>query len=147
MNNVAIGVIEYDVKGKPICKICKKSFHRVLTHARQKHNISEKKYKLKFGLDLGKGICSKKSAKKSRIKTLLNYRKCIIKNLILKGKKTRFEIGSNGRTKDLVQPQTKIALIERLKTPKMIKAMKLSGKKLGKSGFGNIKRWGLKTNS
>ncbi len=144
MGRLILGVIEYDTQGKPKCKICGKSFHRVLSHVRQKHNMSERKYKIKFGLDLGKGICSKKSSEKTSIKTIMNYKKCIIKNLILKGKDTRFEIGSEGRTKDKVQPQTKIRLINRLKTRKMIKAMKLSGKKLGESGLGNLKRWSKK---
>ena len=105
---MAYGIIEYDNDGKPICEICKKSFKRVLNHARQKHDISEKEYKLKFGLNLTKGICSKESSELSREKALDNYDKSIKQNLLQKGSKTRFKKGSKGRTKDKVSEQTRI---------------------------------------
>jgi len=135
------GIIEYDKNGKPICEICKKSFKRVLTHARQKHFICEKEYKLRFGLDIGKGICSKESAERSRDATLANYDTCIGKNLLHCGSKTRFIKGWEGRPKDKVQEQTRIRLKEHLKDPKMVAAMFKSGQKVGKSGLGNKSRW------
>lgn len=135
------GIIEYDKDGKPICEICKKSFKRVLNHVRQKHFINEKEYKLTFGFDIGKGICSKESAERSRDATLANYDKCIGKNLLTCGSKTRFVVGGEGRPKDKVQEQTRIRLKERLKDPKMIEAMFKSGQRVGKSGLGNKVRW------
>jgi len=142
---MAYGVIEYDDDGNPICEICKKSFKRVLSHVRQKHDMNEREYKLKFGFDLTKGICSEESSEASRIMVYQNYDRCISKNLIRKGVKTRYKKGDPGRTKDMVQEQTRIALIERLKEPKMVKAMKASGKKVGKTGLGNLARWGKKS--
>ena len=139
---MAYGKIEYDSEGNPKCEICGKHFLRVLPHVRQKHKIEERDYKIQFGFDLTKGICSKESSQRSREKTLLNYDKCIKKNLIVKGAKTRIEKGSVGRTKDKVSAQTRQMLKDRLKQPYMIEAMKKQGRKLGKSGLGNKKRWG-----
>ena len=138
---MSYGIIEYDDSGKPICEICKKSFNRVLSHVRQAHQMSEREYKLAFGFDLVKGICSKESSELSRERTLANYDKCIGKNLIHCGEKTRFTKGHEGRTQDMVQEQTRLRLKERLKQPQMIEAMRKSGENVGKSGLGNIKRW------
>ncbi len=138
---MSYGKIEYDQEGNPICEICKKSFIRVLTHVRQKHNIFERDYKLKFGFDLSKGICSKESSLLSRTRALENYEKAINRNLVQKGSKTRFKKGDKGRTKDQVSAQTKAALALRAKNMKSQEEMKEAGKKLGKSGLGNKKRW------
>lgn len=138
---MAYGVIEYNNNGQPKCEICNKYFDRVISHVRQKHEINEKEYKKQFGFDLKKGICSKNSSEKTRLKTIDNYDKCIHRNLIIKGFKTRFNNGDIGRTKDKVSEQTKLRLKERLKEPYMINAMKMSGTKVGKSGLGNKKRW------
>ena len=138
---MAYGILEYNEEGKPKCEICGKFFNRVLSHVRQKHFLNEIEYKKQFGFDLKKGICSKESSEKSRIKTLDNYEKCINQNLKIKGFKNRFKIGDKGRTKDKVSEQTRIRLKERLKDSKMIESMRLSGIKLGKSGLGNLKRW------
>ena len=136
---MAYGIIEYDDAGKPICEICGKSFNRVLSHVRQKHDMTEKEYKLEFGFDLGKGICSLESAEKSRIKALENYDLVIAQNLINNGSKTRFEKGS---TKDKISAQTRMFLVERLKKPFMQEVLKKNGSTLGKTGLGNLKRWG-----
>ena len=138
---MAYGILEYNEEGKPKCEICGKFFNRVISHVRQKHFLNEREYKKQFGFDLKKGICSKESSEKSRIKTLDNYEKCINQNLKIKGFKNRFKIGDKGRTKDKVSEQTRIRLKERLKDSKMIESMRLSGIKLGKSGLGNLKRW------
>lgn len=139
---MAYGIIEYDDAGKPICEICGKAFKRVLSHVRQKHYMSEKEYKLEFGFDLKKGICSLESAQKSRERALEYYDIVIAQNLINNGSKTRFVKGSKGRTKDKVSEQTRNALKERLKKPFMVEALKKNGSRLGKSGLGNKKRWG-----
>lgn len=136
------GVIRYDKAGKPICEICGKSFSRLMSHVRQKHYMTARDYKEKFGLDVKKGICSEESSERTRVKTLENYDTVIKQNLIQKGSESRFKDGSKGRTKDQVSEQTRIRLKERLKTPEMVEAMKKCGSKLGKSGLGNKKRWG-----
>lgn len=139
---MAYGIIEYDDAGKPICEICGKAYNRVLSHVRQKHDMSEKEYKIEFGFDLGKGICSLESAEKSRIKALENYDLVIAQNLINNGSKTRFIKGGQGRTKDKISQQTRLSLIERLKTPFMKEVLKKNGSNVGKTGLGNLKRWG-----
>jgi hypothetical protein len=138
---MAYGIIEYNSDGEPKCEICEKHFKRVIAHARQKHNISEREYKMQFGFDLKKGICSKDSSEKSRIKAFENYDKVIAINLTQKGVKSRFVKGDKGRTKEQVSEQTRLMLIERLKQPEMIVKMRESGKKVGFSGLGNKKRW------
>jgi hypothetical protein len=139
--NMPNGIIIYNEEGQPQCEICGKYFNRVISHVRQKHDMNEREYKIMFGFDLHKGICSKDSSEKTREKTLSNYDRCISKNLIANGSNTRFQIGDDGRTKDKVSKQTRIALKERLKEPEMVKAMKSSGERVGKSGLRNKKRW------
>ena len=138
---MAYGIIEYNSEGQPKCEICGRYFSRVIAHARQKHFISEREYKLQFGFDLKKGICSKESSEKSRIKALDNYDKVIAINLTQKGSKSRFVKGSKGRTREQVSEQTRIMLIERLKQAEMIDKMRESGKNVGSSGLGNKTRW------
>lgn len=138
--NIMYGVIEYNDDGLPKCEVCGKHFSRVLSHVRQKHDMNEKEYKSQFGFESTKGVCSKESSEKTRIKTLSNYA-VIQKNLIEKGCKSRFKDGCEGRTKDKVSEQTRIALKKRLKEPYMVEAMRKSGRALGKSGMGNKKRW------
>jgi hypothetical protein len=110
------GVIEYNQEGKPKCEICNKHFDRVISHVRQKHNMSALDYKLKFGFDTSKGICSEKSAKLSREKAYQNYEKVIAENLINKGSSTRFKMGCKGRTKEQLSEQTIIRLSKQFKT-------------------------------
>jgi hypothetical protein len=112
---MAYGVIEYNANGKPMCEICGKYYDRVIPHARQKHNISEKEYKIQFGFDRIKGICSKQSAEKSRLKVFENYDKVIKINLTQKGEKSRFSKGSIGRPKEVMSEQTRLKLVERIK--------------------------------
>jgi hypothetical protein len=141
------GKIEYDDIGKPKCEICGKHFDRVISHVRQKHGLSEKEYKKKFGFDLKKGICSFSSSQLSREKVFENYDKAIKQNLLEGGSKSRYKKGTKGRTKEMVSEQTRILLKERLNEPKMKEVLKQLGTKLGKSGLGNLKRWGTKNDS
>lgn len=104
---MSYGVIEYNEAGKPKCEICGKHYDRVLTHVRQKHQLSEKQYKKQWGFDLTNGICSASSSERTRIKTKENFDKCIKLNLLAKGKTTRYKVGSKGRTRDKLSEQTK----------------------------------------
>ena len=112
---MSYGIVEYDQEGKPICEICGKAYHRVLGHVRQKHQLTEKEYKKQFGFDVTNGICSKESAERTSVKTKANFVKCIEHNLLANGIKTRFQVGSKGRTKDKVSAQTKINLTKHIK--------------------------------
>lgn len=141
---MAYGKIEYDEEGKPICEICGGSFKRVTAHARQKHDISARDYKKMFGLDVRKGICSKESRELSRERLFDNYDVSVKSNLLKKGAKSRFKVGSKGRTKEQVSEQTLLRLKEGLNNPKMKEAMRASGKRVGESGLGNLVRWGSK---
>lgn len=138
---MAYGVIEYNEDGQPMCEICGNYFNRVIAHARQKHHISEKEYKLQFGFNLRKGICSKESSEKSRERVFENYEQCIGKNLELLGQKSRFKVGSEGRTQDKVSEQTRLMLVDRAKNNLTAETRKKIGKELGLSGLGNKKRW------
>lgn len=109
------GVIRYDANGLPICEICDKSFHRVAAHVRQKHHMTAKEYKKKFGLDNIKGICSQESHDKSSDRVFENFNKCVGDNLIKEGTTTRFKKGCQGRTGDMVSTQTYIRLCEQAK--------------------------------
>lgn len=111
---MSYGKIEYDQEGNPKCEICGLFFKRVLPHVWQKHEMNQRDYKMLFGFDLIKGICSEKSAAKTRRKTLKNYEKCIRKNLNIRGKSTRFIQGEVGRTKDMVSEQTRNRLRQRI---------------------------------
>lgn len=141
---MAYGKIEYDDEGKPICEICGESFKRVTAHARQKHSVSAREYKQMFGLDLRKGICSRESRELSRERLFENYDVSVKRNLLKKGSKSRFKVGSKGRTKDQISEQTLLRLKEGLNNPKMKKAMEENGRRVGKSGLGNLKRWSSK---
>ena len=103
---MSYGKIEYNEYGLPKCEICNKHFHRVTAHVRQVHGLSAREYKLQFGLDLKKGICSKESSEKSRQKAMSNYDKVIGENLIVGGEATRFRTGSGGRTREQMSQQT-----------------------------------------
>lgn len=138
---MAYGVIEYNEDGQPMCEICGKYFDRVIAHARQKHHISEREYKMQFGLNVKKGICSKESAEKSRERVFENYEQCIGKNLQLLGEKTRFRFGSEGRTQEKVSEQTRLMLVDRAKNNMLPQKRKELGRALGLSGLGNAKRW------
>lgn len=138
---MAYGIIEYNEVGQPMCEICGKHFDRVIAHARQKHHMSEREYKLRFGFNLKKGICSQESSEKSRERVFENYEQCIGKNLELLGEKSRFKPGSKGRTKDKVSEQTRLMLVDRAKNNLTLEVRKSIGKTLGLSGLGNKKRW------
>jgi hypothetical protein len=91
---MSYGIIEYNIKGLPKCEICNKHFHRVLTHVRQRHNMTEREYKQTYGFDLKKGITSQESKLKSREAAIKNYEQVIYENLLQCGIKPRFTVGS-----------------------------------------------------
>lgn len=127
--------------GKPICHICGKAFHRLMSHVRQKHGMTALSYKKTFDLNTTRGITSEESAKKSR-DAVFKYPN-IIEDLTTNGVKSRFKKGSIGRTKDKMSLQELNRLKQesgRVQTSEMVE----NCRKLGKSGLGNIARWGKK---
>ena len=121
---MAYGKIEYNKAGLPKCGICGEFFHRPASHARQKHDISAYSYKKKFGLETVKGICSKRSAAKSRKLNELHYDVVVKDNLHAKGKLTRFEDGHEGRTIEKVSAETMTKLKEHGKNMMLLKHKK-----------------------
>ena len=105
------GEIKLNEDGKPICHICGKAYNKLMAHVWQIHELLEKEYKKKFGLELYNGIMSKHSKGIARARALENSDVVIKKNLIEKGKSTRFELNSSGRTVDKVSERTRKRLI------------------------------------
>lgn len=126
--------------GKPVCHICGKSFHRLMSHVRQKHDMSALEYKRTFDLNVSQGIISEVSAKKSREAVYAHPE--IIEGLTANGVKSRFKKGSKGRTRDKLSLQElkRLKSSIRKQTPEMIE----NCRQLGKSGVGNVVRWGKK---
>lgn len=135
------GVIQYDEKGRPVCELCGKAYDRLLSHVRQVHEMSAYDYKKTFGLDTRKGICSEISAERTRQHTLANKKTVIDQNLISGGIFSRFEKGSEGRTKEKMSEQTRLRLSARVKSEEERKKSAERCYKLGKSGIGNKIRW------
>lgn len=107
---MSYGIIQYTSDGLPICEICGKGFHRVIAHVWRMHGLNQREYKVKFGFDLHKGICSDESALKSRLKTLENYDACIANNLHQGGQATKFKHGNTARSKDKISAQSLLKL-------------------------------------
>lgn len=138
---MAYGIIEYNRDGLPKCEICNKYFARVLRHVCQKHFMTAREYKEKFGFDVKKGILSKESKQKSRDAVIKNYDLCVEKNFS-KREKYWFKKGHEGRTKNQMSEQTRLMLIERAKNSMSLETRKKRGQEVGLSGLGNKKRWG-----
>tara|TARA_R110000803_G_scaffold7854_2_gene25265 strand:+ start:1400 stop:1768 length:369 start_codon:yes stop_codon:yes gene_type:complete len=102
------GIIRYNEEGKPICEICGLAFNKLISHVSQKHLITGKQYKIRFGYDKTKSIMSNSSRNLAK-ENAQKYPK-VIEKLIIKGKKTQFKKGSEGRKKSKISPQTDIKL-------------------------------------
>ena len=131
---MAYGIIEYDAAGLPKCELCGEYFNRVVSHVRQKHDLTAREYKKQFGFDVSKGICSAESSLLTREKTLSNYDKCISRNII--GHNHKFKKHHKGRTRDQVSEQTRIMLRKRIEGVDQEK-VKAHCSLLGLSGIGN----------
>lgn len=100
------GEIYYDDLGRPVCHICGRAFNKVLNHASQKHQISAKEYKERFGLMSSKGVCSQRTVEKLRAKVIENYDVVVTQNLVEQGENTRFKKGHKGRPKYKLREQS-----------------------------------------
>lgn len=113
---MSYGKINYDSKGNPVCELCGKGFARLGRHVWQSHNMKARDYKKMFGLDVSKGLISEASRRKISKATKKNYDLVIKKNLLEKGKDTRFYKGHAANR--IKSPQTIIRLKEHIKTIK-----------------------------
>ena len=102
------GKLYFNEQGLPICHICGKAYNRLLTHVRQKHDMSAYGYKEHFGLNTSKSICSEETIAKSR--QLVFQNKYVLKNLLVGGISTQFKKGSEGRTRKQLSLQEKLRL-------------------------------------
>lgn len=118
----AKGVIELDEDGLPICHICGLAIKKLMSHVRQRHNMTAYEYKIKFGLYTGKGIMSNSSTMLARKRNLENYNSVVTENLLKKGTATRFSLGATGRLKTSVSLQElkRIRLMNRTRVPKTV---------------------------
>ncbi len=115
-----LGVQEYDYEGKPICAECGKSFHRVLAHVRQAHNLTGAEYRSKFGFCVSFAFISPESAEKVRAKTLKNAPLVIEHNLKRGGRKTRFKKGVPSVSRGKMTPQ-RYLIIKQNKSKRILK--------------------------
>ena len=99
------GQVKYDDEGKLVCHICGKSYVKLMAHVAQVHGMEEKEYKRVYKLYKGKGLISTEH-KKVLQKNVENHKEVVInQNLLNKGKGTRWDKGSKGRTKDQIPLQ------------------------------------------
>lgn len=119
------GIIEYNEHGNPKCEICGAYPIRIGTHVRWHHHMTAFEYKKEYGLSIHKGICSKESSLKSRIKAL-QFKN--IESDKARSRAVRFKKGHPGRTKDKLSEQERLIIISR-------------GKIWGKSADKKAKKW------
>lgn len=100
-----VGEIRYDLDGRPICHICGRAYNKLMQHARLKHGLSALEYKKSFGLNVSKGIIATRTAEILRSYVDKNYEVVVENNLLKNGRKTRFETGCEGRTKEKLSLQ------------------------------------------
>ena len=106
-----------DTIGKIKCNYCKGYYKKSISHAWQVHGINERQYKDEAGLDHKKGIIVPETREILREHVQANYEIVVEKNLLQKGKRSRFRTGNPNIGKYERSPQT----IERLKQQSFIK--------------------------
>jgi len=111
---MSYGKIEYDSEGKPICELCGKTFNNLGLHVWKDHNMKANDYKIMFGLDKKSGLLSHVTREKKSKATIANYDILIKRNLLERGKNTRFYEKNKGRTKNMLSEQTRQRLIEHI---------------------------------
>lgn len=76
-----------------------------MAHVWQTHGIYEKDYKKEFGLNVSKGLICNETKERLQKSVAKHYDKVVEKNLIKGGEKSRFRLGSMGRTRDKLSLQ------------------------------------------
>ena len=77
-------------RGKIACAICGKYYKKPISHAWQRHGVHEREYKASAGLDHKKGIIPAETREILREHIKDNYNVVVVKNLLTKGKRSRF---------------------------------------------------------
>lgn len=106
------GHIIHTPDGRLVCHICGKAFVKLGSHIVQKHGMTSRQYKEMYGLDVGKGLITQEHREHLRGCVMRNYDIVIAQNLIEQGQTTRFVVGGQGRTRDMVSEQTRLRLIQ-----------------------------------
>jgi hypothetical protein len=108
--------------GKLKCFICGKYYRKPISHAYQVHGVNEREYKEALGLDHKKGLIPEDTREILRDHVKANYDVVVKKNLLTKGKRSRFKAGDTEIGKYTRSPET----MERLK---QLYKLKKSGRK------------------
>jgi len=98
----------YNHKPTIKCLECGKKFVRVCSHVWQVHGLTAREYKKLHGLDVKRGIATEEYREVMRDHVFKNGDKSIAKNLIEKGKKSRFKKGDDTNYKRSKQTQTRL---------------------------------------
>lgn len=99
------GEVKYSPDGLVICHVCGKAYKKLMNHTWQIHGLTEKEYKLEFGLNATQGLICEETKQKMQIAVKKHYDKVVLNNLIKKGEKTRFFKGSEGRSRSKIRAQ------------------------------------------
>lgn len=99
------GEVKYAPDGLVICHICGRAYKKLMAHVWQTHGIYEKDYKREFGLNVSKGLICDETKERLQKSVERHYEKVVEKNLIKGGKKSRFRLGSIGRTRNKLSLQ------------------------------------------
>lgn len=100
-----IGEVKYSPDGLVICHVCGKAYKKLMNHARQIHGLTEKEYKMEFGLNANQGLICESTKRKLQHAVEKHYDTVVLKNLIKNGEKTRFYKGSQGRSRSKISVQ------------------------------------------
>lgn len=99
------GEVKYSPEGLVVCHVCGKAYKKLMNHTWQIHGLTEKEYKLEFGLNANQGLICEETKQKMQTAVKKHYDKVVLNNLIKKGEKTRFFKGSKGRSRSKIRTQ------------------------------------------
>lgn len=103
---------ELETTGKIQCYLCKRYYRKPISHAWQVHGVQEREYKEALGLEHLKGLIPEADREVLREHVKANYDVVVKKNLLTKGKHSRFIKGDTEAGRYTRSPET----LERLKT-------------------------------
>lgn len=79
--------------GKIQCPVCEGWYKKICSHVTQRHGMTAREFKLKYGYNTKTGIMAKESRDLARDNVKNNWEKCVVENLIEGGKATRVKKG------------------------------------------------------
>jgi len=80
-------------EGKIKCPMCSGYYKKICSHVVQRHNMTSKDFKAKYGYNNKKGVMTKESREIARANLFKNYEQSVIENLLIKGFDTRVKKG------------------------------------------------------